>query len=185
MNTNGADAKSLLEKQLDEMYLEADRGAKQGRRVAALRRIAAYLLKGIAAGSGLIVGFNLLPEYNQYFGIASVTAVFLDTLTQNYSRLIATVRAGNAFYFLKMKVMREFNIEYGTLLGQVRIAGAVSETDEQKELDLQRKAADQLHAGLESIRKALADADLKALEALSLDAERAANELAKVKPPGA
>lgn len=180
MNTTGGNAKSLLETQLNEMYLEADEGAKRGRRVAMTRRIAAYLLKGIAAGSGLIVGFNVLPHYNQGFGIASVTAVFLDTITQNYTRLIATVRAGNAFYFLKMKVKREYNIEYGTLLSQAEIAGKITKVDKQKELDLQRKAAEQLRAGLESIRKAVADADLKALEALSLDAERAANELAKV-----
>jgi hypothetical protein len=173
------ESQSLLEREIDELFKQAIAGANRGKRIAATRRIFAYLFKIVAAGSGLVVGFNLFPGANQYFGIAAAVAVFLDSITQNFKRLQAEAKAGYAFFFLKEKVHRTFNRDLGLLQAKADADGTSRSAPQvkQQELEFQRLAQAELQKGVADIRQFLADEDLKSLEALSLDAERAAAKL--------
>lgn len=173
----------LIDSELNRMYREATLGARSGRRVAAVRRAAAYVLKFVAAGAGLAISFNKWPDLHQDLAIASVVAVFLDTISQNYKRLVATIKAGDAYFFLHKKVQGTYNVAAGLVDEGERIKnGGIhpatnSQDYENAILALKKAAAEELRTQLEVIGKAKADEDLKLLETLSLDAERAARQV--------
>jgi hypothetical protein len=155
-----ATSKTLLEKEIDEYYKKVVAGEKRGRNVGTVRRIIAYVLKIIAAGGSLIVATGRWPENHQAIGIAILVAVLLDSVSSNHKRLLAEVKAGYAYAALHHRVKSYYN-------GKLGSAGV----DTQK---LQQEVHSMLSDGIASVQAKLAETDVAALEALSLDNERAA-----------
>lgn len=168
---------SLIEKEIDTLYQQTLRGERRGAWVGRLRRIVAYVLKIMAGGGSLAVATGYRPDWNQKIGAAILVAIFLDSVSANYKRLLAEVQAGYAFEFLRERVSRGYNRSLDPLLKQMKKAGAdaASQQGIQSSIDaLQQLTHKELTDGIRQIRERLADADLKALEALALDNERAA-----------
>ena len=161
---------TLLDKELDELYKAAAAGQLRGEKIGRQRRIAAYVLKGIAAGGSLIVATGLLKACHQAIGIAVLLAIFIDTISSNHKRLIAEVEAGYAFRSLRNRVKGEFNREASPLYKK-REAG--DKTVEQQLETLQKSAHTELSTGIETIREKLEKSDIEALRGLSLDQKRA------------
>ncbi|AZZ98465.1 hypothetical protein [Pseudoalteromonas sp. R3] len=160
---------NLLEKELDELYKEADRGRTEGERAGNVRRLVAYILKVIAAGGSLVVATGLFSDWHQQLGIAVLVAIFFDTVSSNHKKLLATVEAGYAFRALKSKVKREFNREASTLYTRKNKG---EDVDDQIDI-LMKEAHVALSEGIELIQRKKEASDIDALKALSLDQERA------------
>jgi hypothetical protein len=169
-----------MDDEVDNLFEQARRGARRGKRVGAIRRFVAYVLKIVAGGGSLVVATGYRHEWDQQIGIAILIAIFLDTLSSNHTRLLAEVQAGYAFNFLSEKIKREYNRslnplyeQYGKLVNagaDVRLRQPVQQSIE----TLQQKTHKELADGIGQIEARLAEADLKALEGLALDNERAA-----------
>ncbi len=162
---------TLLDKELDELYKRADQGEKRGEMVGLIRRVLAYVLKGVAVGGGLVIAANFLPEHNQAIGVAILVAVAFDTVSSNYKRLIAEVEAGYAFRSLKSRVKSQYNREASPLFERQE-KGDAAATDALASLKNQAHCT--LAQGLDAIEQQLQKADIEALRSLSLDQERAA-----------
>lgn len=159
---------SLLEKELDELYKKVKAGEHLGRQ----RRILAYGLKVVAGGSGLVVASGIYPAIDQLLGMAVLVAVFIDSVFSNHMRLLAETEASHAYSALSRKVKSQFNRERDTF------ARKAAEGDENAKNELEKmmkQAHITLSDGIESIEAKLADVDIKALQALSLDDERKKN----------
>jgi hypothetical protein len=168
---------SLIEKELDTLYKQIFAGEKRGKRVGRIRRIVAYTLKFIAGGGSLAVATGYFAQWTHPIGVAILVAVFLDTISSNHKRLLSEVEAGYAYEFLRMKVSRKFNRQYDPLNKQLKKADLTKDAAEsvQSAIDtLQQTAHQELSEGIEEIRKKLASEDVKALQFLALDSERAA-----------
>lgn len=163
----------LIEKEIDALYQQARQGELRGKRLGSLRRVAAYVLKIIAAGGSLVVATGYLPEWNQPIGVAILIAVLVDGITSNHKRLLSEVQAGYAYGFLYERVSREHNRNLDPILKDLKSGANVQAATEAKDA-LEQKAHTDLTNGIRAIRESLRDADLRALEALSLDNERAA-----------
>ena len=162
--------KSLIEKELDELYKQVDAGQEEGEKAGKIRSQIAYLLKIIAAGGSLVVATGLVPNLHQAIGIAVLIAVFIDTISSNHKRLIASVEAGYAFRSLRSRVKGEFNREASPLYKRKNNGDASVEP----EIDeLMSKTHIVLSEGVELIQKKKEAADIEALKSLSLDQERA------------
>jgi len=168
--------RTLIEKELDSLYKTVFRGESRGRRIGYLRRGGAYLLKGVAAGGGLVVATGYVPEFHQPIAVAILIAVFADGLTSNHKRLLAEVKAGYAFGFLREKVSRPYNRQVDPLIKRLRASPSPEQRArlEQQVEALQYAAHKQLSDGIHEINRNLVNADVKALESLALDNERAA-----------
>jgi hypothetical protein len=168
---------SLIEQDINTVYQQALRGEKRGKQIAWIRRAAAYVLKIVAAGGSLFVATGYVPEWNQSVGVAILIAVLLDSVSSNHKRLLSEVKAGYAYEFLRDGVSREYNRAFDLLLRRRQKIGTGGETAEAVDaaiLELQQRTHARLTDGNRQIRESLANADLKALEALALDNERAA-----------
>lgn len=168
---------TLIEKEIDTLYKQAIAGEKRGKSVARLRRLLAYLLKFVAAGGSLVVATGYLPTWNQHIGAAILVAVLLDSVSSNHKRLLSEVQAGYAYEFLRERVVREYNRKLDAILKErKRLLAAKKSIDEtHAAVDaLQQDTHKSLTDGLKEIRASVAAADLKALETLTLDNERAA-----------
>jgi hypothetical protein len=168
---------SLIEIEIDQLYQKTLQGEKRGKRAGLVRRLLAYLLKTIAAGGSLVVATGYVPQWNQSIGVAILIAVLLDSVSSNHKRLLSEVQAGYAYEFLRESVSREYNRSLDPILKRRKkaVAGSEATLAADDEIDaLQQNAHKQLTDGLRQIRESLASADLKALEALALDNERAA-----------
>jgi hypothetical protein len=168
---------SLIEKELDTLYRQARAGEARGRRVGVARKCVAYGLKGIAGGGSLVVATGYFPEWHQMMGIAILSAIFLDSISSNHTRLLAEVQAGYAFGFLQEKVSRSYNRQLDAQLRQLRKPGITQNAAEAVEdviSALQQGTHATLTAGIAEIKERLAAADLKALQGLALDNEREA-----------
>ena len=156
---------SLLEKELDELYKKVKAGEHLGR----LRRFLAYGLKIVAGGSGLIVATGIFPSADQGLGIAVLVAVFIDSVFSNHMRLIAETNASHAYKALSRKVKAQFNRERDSVARRANNGdqGADAELEE-----MMKNAHLMLSDGIDDIEAKLADIDIKALQALSLDEER-------------
>jgi hypothetical protein len=177
MTTTNGQPQSLIEKEIDTLYQQTRRGEARGKRVAGFRRFAAYFLKIIAAGGSLFVATGYVSEWNQSVGVAILIAVLLDSVSSNHKRLLSEVQAGYAYEFLREGVSREYNRLFDQLLKRRQRAATSGEAPEAIENDveqLQHTIHKRLTDGIRQIRESLAAADLKALEALALDNERAA-----------
>jgi hypothetical protein len=164
---------TLMEKEIDELYRRVRDGEKQGKRIAFARRVVAYLLKVVAGGGSLVVATGYFRDWHQLIGVAILVAIFLDTISSNYKRLIAEAKAGYAYEFLREKVSRKYNRQVAPLLDRKKRPETAEAA--QSEIDaLQQAAHMELSEGLAQIRESIVATDLKALEALALDNERAA-----------
>lgn len=126
---------------------------------------AAYVLKIIAAG--------YVSEWNQPVGVTILIAVLVDGITSNHKRLLSEVQAGYSYGFLYEKVSREHNRNLDPILEQLKSGTNVQAAAEAEDA-LEQKAHKDLSDGIRAIRESLRDVNLRALEALSLDNERAA-----------
>ena len=165
-----------MERELDSLYKTTYRGERRGKRLGNVRRIGAYVLKGIAAGGSLVVATGYLPQSHQAVAVAILVAVFVDGLSSNHKRLLAEVKAGYAFEFLRERVRGSYNRQLDPLISRLKTSPPPKvKTEIERGIEaLQQNAHRELSDGIQDVRSALADADLKALEALALDNERAA-----------
>jgi hypothetical protein len=120
-----------------------------------------------------------VPAWNQPVGVAILIAALLDSVSSNHKRLLSEVQAGYAYEFLREGVTREYNRSVDPLLKH-RQKASTGGKDAQAADDaieaLQQKTHVRLTDGIRQIRESLAAADLKALETLALDNERAAQQ---------
>jgi hypothetical protein len=168
---------TLIEREINDLYQQTLRGENRGKRIGIIRRGLAYSLKIVAGGASVVVAINRWPEYHQACGAASIVAIFLDSVFSNHKRMIAEVSAGYAFFFLRERIQREYNRDLDPLIKLINNNSADSQikTCAFKDIDtLQRRAHKELSDGIVEIKQRLADADIKALDALALDNERAA-----------
>ncbi len=93
-------APTLIDKELNELYKEVDKGKNLGRG----RRIVAYGAKLIAGGGGLLIATGEFSAFDQALGTAVLIVVLLDSVFSNHLRLIAEVQAGHAYKELSRKV---------------------------------------------------------------------------------
>jgi hypothetical protein len=123
------------------------------------------------------VATGYLSDWQQLTGVAILVAIFLDTISSNHKRLLSEAQAGYTYEFLRESVSRTYNRELDPLLKQLQKPGLPPAEAEaaHKAIDtLQRETQKELADGIAQIKRNLADSDLKALEALTLDKERAA-----------
>ena len=165
--------RTLLEKDIDTLYQQVRKGEKRGKRASVGREFIAYVLKIVAGGGSLVVATGRFPEWHQLIGIAILVAIFLDTISANYKRLLAEVKAGYAYEFLREKVSRTYNRKLDPLLRQ-RNRPETADAAQNAIDALQQATHAELTDGIAQIRASLAEANLKGLEALALDNERAA-----------
>ncbi|MEM8513449.1 hypothetical protein RCH14_002779 [Massilia sp. MP_M2] len=164
---------SLLEKEIAELNDRLLALEKKGR----IRRMLAYAFKLVAGGSCLAIASNFFPTANQLLGAAALVCVFLDGVFANYARLVGEVQAGYAARAQRDKIARDYNRALTPILGRLRkfYAGTPErEAAEAEKADLQTKTHVGLQESVAQVEKALADLDLKALNSLSLEAERTA-----------
>ena len=167
---------TLIEKEIDTLYKQAIAGEKRGKSAGRLRRSLAYALKLVAGGGSLVVATGYLPAWNQHIGAAILIALLLDSVSSNHKRLLSEVQAGYAFGFLRERVTREYNRTLDGILKERKKLAAAGKpiNDTETAVDtLQQKTHRDLTEGLRQIQEGLAATDLKALETLSLDNERA------------
>jgi len=168
---------SLIEKEIATLEAQTRTGEDRGKRAAQLRKIIAYGLKAIAGGGSLVVATGYLSAWQQLIGVAILVAIFLDTISSNHKRLLSEAQAGYAYEFLRESHSRKYNRELDPLVKQLKKSDLTQAEAEaaHKAIDtLQRETQKELAEGIAQIKKNLADSDLKALEALTLDKERAA-----------
>jgi hypothetical protein len=168
---------SLIEKEISTLCAQAWTGENRGKRVARARKVVAYLLKTIAGGGSLVVATGYFSDWHQLIGVAILVAIFLDTISSNHKRLLAEAQSGYAYEFLRENVSRKYNRQLDPLLKQLQKPGIAADDSEaaHKAIDtLQQTTHTELTDGIAQIKKSLAEADLKGLEALTLDNERAA-----------
>jgi len=156
--------KTLIDKELDELYNDVDKGKTLGRN----RRIVAYAMKLIAGGAGLLVATGKFTAFDQALGIAVLIVVFLDSVFSNHVRLISEAQAGHAYKELSRKVKATYNSK----LNQVLQAGNADSAEGKTKInELKTEAHKMLSGGIADIEKKLSETDIKALKALSLEAE--------------
>lgn len=168
---------SLIEREIATLEAQTRTGENRGKKLARLRKIIAYGLKAIAGGGSLVVATGYLTNWQQVIGVAILVAIFLDTISSNHKRLLAEATAGYTYEFLRESHSRKYNRELDPLLKQLKKSDLTQAEAEaaHKAIDtLQRETQKELAEGIAQIKKNLADSDLKALEALTLDKERAA-----------
>lgn len=171
--------RTMLQEQINKMYQTAKNEAARGKRIEYMRLFFAYTFKIVAGGAGLAISFNKWTDWNQNFAIASVVAIFLDTVTQNYKKLLSVAKAGRAYQLTYQFIEFAHNVDMGIVLQQAALAngGTLPEVlSMQSQIDaaqIEQRTANTLRSEIQRIRQATVDEDLKQLEALSLDAERA------------
>jgi hypothetical protein len=173
----GQPQQSLIEKEINTLTAQAWTGEVHGKRVARARKVFAYLLKAIAGGGSLVVATGYFSEWHQLIGVAILVAIFLDTISSNHKRLLSEAQSGYAYEFLREGASRKYNRQLDGLTKQLRKPGLTADASEatQNAIDaLQQTTHAELTDGIAQIKKSLAEADLRALEALTLDNERAA-----------
>jgi hypothetical protein len=173
---------SLIETEIARLFTEAEQGRKRGRRARSWRTPLAMFLKFVSAISAVVLAAKLQPDFQQAIGIASLSGILLDGIISNHPRLIAAAEAGYAYEFLIDAVWATYNRELNPLKNELQAAvTAKSDTKEieKKINDLQEGTQKQLAEGILEIKKNQAAQDLRALQALSLDLERAAAQKAK------
>jgi len=168
---------SLIETEINTLYQQIRAGEDRGKRVARARKVVAYGLKIIAGGGSLAVATGYFAAWHQLIGVAILVAIFLDTVSSNHKRLLAEVQAGYAYEALREKVSRSYNRKLDPIVKRLRQPDIAKDAAEaaRNEIDtLQQATHIELTDGIAQIKERLAAVDLKALEALSLDTERAA-----------
>lgn len=157
---------ALLEKELDEYYKIAADNAKLG----SGRKFFAYGAKILTGLLGLVIAAGFFPGLDQYLGFAILVIVFFDGVFSNHLLLIAESEAGHAYAALNRRVKAKYNRESGTLRQRAHNGDEAAE----RELhDLMLWCHTELSEGHDAIQTSLAEADLKALKALSVEETKA------------
>lgn len=161
-----------LQQQFGAAYEETNASYRTIAREANGRRALAYSLKGIAALGGLVLTTGILPPFSQALGFAIAAVVVVDGLLSNHLRLIAAVKAKQAYRRLLRVVVRTHQRELAPIL----VAKKGGEVGAEEKLNsLNARLLTELHTGSEQIEAALDDTDIKALMQLSLDKEKPGN----------
>lgn len=162
---------TLIEKEIVELNARLVTIEKKGR----LRRIVAYALKIVAAGSALVIALDFLHDWYRGLAAAALIAIFGDTVFSNHERLIGEARASHAARASRDKIARDYNRSLQGILNRLKAASPGSEAYDAAIRDkdiLQTETQEKLQKAVSEIEAALAELDLKALKALSLEAER-------------
>lgn len=162
---------SLIEKEISELNDRLLALEQKGK----VRRITAYAFKLVAGGSCLAIASSFFPTGNQVLGAAALVCVFLDGVFANYARLVGEVQAGYAARAQRDKIARDYNRDLTPILSRLKKSAAGTperEAADVERADLQTKTQVRLQESVAEVEKALADLDLKALNSLSLEAER-------------
>lgn len=171
-------SEDILDADIRSLLARAEAGRKRGVRVGRIRRVLAYGLKIVAAGGSLLIVADQFSGAHQAIGFAILVAIFIDSVTSNHKRLLSEVRAGYAYDALSRNVGYEHNRRLDPLLKRKRAAieaGDPGLSTIEEEIDaLKRETHERLQLGIKAIDDRRAEADLAALEAISLDNERAA-----------
>jgi hypothetical protein len=156
---------NLIEKELDELYKKVKKGEALGRP----RRLFAYCLKLVAGGAGLAIATGKLASIDQELGIAVLVVVFLDSVFSNHVRLMAETQAGHTYAALGRRIKATYNRDLDSVVKRIK----AGDTNAEEELDqMKRNAHIELTNGIEEIETKLAEVDITALKALSLEEER-------------
>jgi len=162
---------TLIETEIAQLYDRLIRLEKKGR----ARRIIAYGLKIIAGGSALVIALKIFPNAQQWLGAAVLVAVFIDTVFANYDRMIGEIRAGYAAKAQNDKIARDHNRVLAPIIKKLNESSASSPEHNaavaEKEA-LEQSTHEKLQKAVADVETALAELDLKALKALSLEAEK-------------
>jgi hypothetical protein len=168
MSDSGA---SLIQREIAELYDRLNQLEKKGK----LRRAIAYGLKIVAGGSALVIALKVFPDAQQWLGAAALVAIFIDTVFANYERMIGEIGAGYAARAQRDKIARNHNRLLDPIIKRLRNSDSSSAeykgatTDQEA---LEHSTHKDLQTAVAEVEKALADLDLKALKALSLDSEK-------------
>ncbi len=171
------ESQSLIEKEIARLYKVAEQGQKRGQRARRFRTPLAMVLKFVSAISALVLAAKLQPAFQQTIGVASLCGILLDGIISNHPRLMAAAEAGYAYEFLIDAVWAAYNRKLNPLKNELQAAvDTKSDTRAivKKINDLQQETQKELADGILDIKKKQAVQDLRALQALSLDLERAA-----------
>lgn len=171
-------ADDLLDADIKALMRRATSGRRRGVWVGRLRRILAYALKIVAAGGSLLIVADQWTGPQREIGFAILVAIFVETITSNHKRLICEVQAGYAYEALMRNVGHEHNRRLDPLLKRKTAAikakdPALTSIDAQIDA-LKSETHEKLQSGIAAIDARRAETDIKALEAISLDNERAA-----------
>jgi hypothetical protein len=162
---------SLIEREIADLTARLVALEKKGR----FRRILAYVLKIVAAGSALVIALDVLHDWYRWLAGAALVAIFIDTVSSNHERLIGEARAGHAARASRDKIARDYNRSLQAILNQLKSSSPGSDAYDaavhDKEI-LQSETQEKLQKAVSEIEAALAELDLKALKALSLEAEK-------------
>jgi hypothetical protein len=164
-------APSLIGREIDELYKRLDDLEGKGK----TRRAVAYGLKIVAGGSALVIALKVFPNAQQWLGAAALIAVFIDTVSANYERMIGEIRAGYAAKAQRDKIARDHNRALDPIIKILRQSppdSAEYKAALVKQEDLERSTHQKLQDAVAELDKALAETDLKALKAISLEAEK-------------
>jgi hypothetical protein len=164
---------SLLEREIAELNDRLFALEKKGK----MRRVTAYAFKLVAGGGCLAIASNFFPVANQGLGAAALVCVFLDGVFANYARLVGEVQAGYAARAQRDKVARDYNRDLTPILEKLRKSSTGTperEAADVERAELQSKTQARLQDAVAEVEKALAELDIKALNSLSLEAERTA-----------
>ena len=168
---------TILDRDIAALFTRAQKGASRGWWIGWARRLVAYGLKIVAAGGSLLVATAWWPEQQQQIGMAILVAILIDSVTSNHKRLVSTVKAGYAYKALADNIGLRHNRELDPLVEALKKAaekGADGSATEAQVADLKSRTQKDLSEGLAAIDDGVAKDDIKALEAISLDNERAA-----------
>lgn len=157
---------TLLEKELDEYYKIAADNSKLGGR----RKFLAYGAKIFTGLLGLVIAAGFFPNLDQYLGFAILVIVFFDGAFSNHLLLMAESEAGHAYAALSRRVKAKYNRESGALRQRARDGDETAKTELH---DLMLWCHTELSTGHDAIQTSLAEADLKALKALSVEESKA------------
>jgi hypothetical protein len=123
----------------------------------------AYGFKLTAALGGLAISTGLPQRWAQGLGILIAVCLVLDRVFANHRRLIAVVAAKNAFERLERTTASHYNSSLTPTLH-------FKDQDKRASYEaLLQHTFDDIHTQLDQIETALAEQDLKILDALSLE----------------
>ncbi len=154
----------------DDAYKQVEEDRKPLKLESLLRRTVAYGLKAVAVFGGLAITAGVSAKWSQIIGVAIAAAIAIDLLFSNHLRVIAVAKASQAYKRLLRQVRRTHQVELVSILEKK----SHDEATAQVELNnLITRLTKQLHDECTEIEKALDEMHIKALDVLSLEADRA------------
>jgi hypothetical protein len=169
MNPNEGNAFSFYQKIFDDSYNQVASTKKKIHGEALFRRGLGYLLKGIAVFGGITIAAGVPEKAAHAIGIAITVVVALDGLLSSHLRLITLTKADHAYKHL----LKDTENEHGLKLAPILVLKETDENAAKAQLnELNSSLKKRLDAEAKKIEIAIDETDVKALDALSLEAER-------------